>query len=228
MVERLSPRLTYANVVATLALFVALGGGAYAAFRLPKNSVGTKQIKNGAVTNKKLGKNAVTGAKVAAGSLTGTQINASTLGTVPRATHASSADNATHATSADTASTLVAPEAFHEVGATGEPAFHTPWSNFGSSLTTAGFYKDQLGIVHLKGAVHGTTTGIIFTLPSSDAPARDVFQAVGRDAGEALLEICGTLELDACGTGGEVRVDTSNGGISDNVYLDGVTFRAGE
>ena len=32
-------RVTYANVTATLALFVALGGGAYAATALPANSV---------------------------------------------------------------------------------------------------------------------------------------------------------------------------------------------
>jgi hypothetical protein len=43
------PRLTYANVVATLALFVALGGSSYAAFVLPANSVGTQQLRNGAV-----------------------------------------------------------------------------------------------------------------------------------------------------------------------------------
>jgi hypothetical protein len=57
-VRRLLPgfarRLTYANVVATLALFVALGGSAYAATQLKKNSVGTRQLKNGAVTEAKL------------------------------------------------------------------------------------------------------------------------------------------------------------------------------
>lgn len=37
------------NVVAYLALFVALGGSSYAAIRLPANSVGAKQIKNNAV-----------------------------------------------------------------------------------------------------------------------------------------------------------------------------------
>jgi hypothetical protein len=41
--------LTYANVVATLCLFIVLGGGAYAATKLPKNSVGAKQISAGAV-----------------------------------------------------------------------------------------------------------------------------------------------------------------------------------
>jgi hypothetical protein len=46
---RLRARLTYANVIATVALFVALGGSSYAAIKLPKNSVGAKQIKAGAV-----------------------------------------------------------------------------------------------------------------------------------------------------------------------------------
>ena len=40
--SRIRARLTYANIVATIALFIALGGGAYAAFKLPANSVGSK------------------------------------------------------------------------------------------------------------------------------------------------------------------------------------------
>src|SRR3954452_18155554 len=38
--------LSYSNVVATLALFLALGGGAYAVTKLPKNSVTSIQVKN--------------------------------------------------------------------------------------------------------------------------------------------------------------------------------------
>src|SRR4051794_283556 len=49
MLHRLLNRLSYANVVATLALFIALGGTSYAALKLPKNSVGSTQIKAGAV-----------------------------------------------------------------------------------------------------------------------------------------------------------------------------------
>ena len=52
--SRFRPHLTYANVIATLALFLALGGGAYAALRLPKNSVGTKQIRKNAVRSGKV------------------------------------------------------------------------------------------------------------------------------------------------------------------------------
>lgn len=42
------------NVVAYLALFVALGGTSYAAINLPAGSVGTKQLRNGSVTAGKL------------------------------------------------------------------------------------------------------------------------------------------------------------------------------
>ena len=52
--RRLSGKLTYANVMATVAVFIALGGASYAATQLPKNSVGTKQLKNGAVTQRKI------------------------------------------------------------------------------------------------------------------------------------------------------------------------------
>jgi hypothetical protein len=45
----ISSRLTYANVISTLCLFLLLGGGAYAAFSLPKNSVKSKNIVNGQV-----------------------------------------------------------------------------------------------------------------------------------------------------------------------------------
>ena len=39
-----------AVVLAGVALFVAMAGGAYAAVTLPRNSVGTPQLKDGAVT----------------------------------------------------------------------------------------------------------------------------------------------------------------------------------
>jgi hypothetical protein len=57
------PKLNYANVIATIALFVALGGAAVAA-GLPKNSVGTKQLKRGAVKTVDLRRGAVTSGKI--------------------------------------------------------------------------------------------------------------------------------------------------------------------
>ncbi len=57
---RLRPRLTYANVIATLALFFALAGGAVAATQIPNGSVGTPQLKREAVTPAKLSRAAKT------------------------------------------------------------------------------------------------------------------------------------------------------------------------
>ncbi|HEY2053241.1 MAG TPA: hypothetical protein VGH14_04825 [Solirubrobacterales bacterium] len=67
--KRFVPRLTYANVIATVALFVALGGGAYAATQLPKNSVGTKQLKKASVTAAKVKKGTLLASDFAAGQL---------------------------------------------------------------------------------------------------------------------------------------------------------------
>lgn len=48
----------YANVMASLALFIALGGTSYAVTSLPRNSVSTKQIKAHAVTLSKISEGA--------------------------------------------------------------------------------------------------------------------------------------------------------------------------
>lgn len=104
--NRIRKRLTYANVMSSIAVFLVLGGAtALATTQLAKNSVGTKQlkrnsvtaakIKKNAVTNAKIKKDAVTGAKVKNQSLTGSDINLGTLGKVPSA---ASADNATNLT----------------------------------------------------------------------------------------------------------------------------------
>lgn len=68
-VRFLRKRFTYANVIATIALFIALGGTSYAVTALPKNSVGTPQLK----------KDAVTGAKVKDGSLESSDFKTGTL-----------------------------------------------------------------------------------------------------------------------------------------------------
>jgi|GEM_PF-2780008 len=50
ILRRLAGRLTYANVVASIALFVSLGGASYAAFELPPGSVDSAALQAGAVT----------------------------------------------------------------------------------------------------------------------------------------------------------------------------------
>jgi hypothetical protein len=105
-------------------LLPVVGGGAYAATQLPKNSVGAKQLKTNAVATAKIKNEAVTAAKVMKGTLTGTQIDTSTLGTVPSASHATvagSADQLGGQPASSYASTQLEP--VHYVGALGEPNF---------------------------------------------------------------------------------------------------------
>ena len=78
MLGKLRPRSVY-DVLAALALFIALGGTAYA---VAANSVGTAQLKDKAVTNPKLAANSIGTGKVFDNSLTGADINEASLGTV--------------------------------------------------------------------------------------------------------------------------------------------------
>ncbi len=69
---RIRPKLTYANVMVTLLAFVVLlGGGAYAAGKIGKHSVGTKQLKKDAVTSAKVKNATLKGEDLASGVLPG-------------------------------------------------------------------------------------------------------------------------------------------------------------
>ena len=149
-------------MISTLCLFLLLGGGAaFAATKLGKNSVGTKQIKN----------QAVTAAKIKKHTITGTQVNLAKLGTVP---------SANTAATAGTANALSPMEPTRLVGASGQPPFLDGSSNSPAEgpfkIQPVGFYKDHEGVVHLTGlAIVGKeknpVEGLIFTLPPGYRPA---------------------------------------------------------
>jgi hypothetical protein len=201
------PKLTYANVMSTLCFFLLLGGGAYAAGHLGKNSVGSKQLKKNAVITAKIKKEAVTAAKVKGGTLTGRQINASTLGTVPTAQTAHTAD---------TANAVALSEPWHEVGKPGEPQLEHECQQIqpsgpGANAIVA-FYKDREGVVHLKGDYEcPVLTGIIaFKLPIGFRPSEALsFAMPSASNGYVEVEPDGSVE---CG--------------NNACWLNGITFRA--
>jgi hypothetical protein len=82
LVHKLRSRLTYANVMSSIAVFVALSGGAYA-LTIPKSSVGSRQLKRNAITGPKIRRNAITSVKVRDHSLTATDLAA---GVIPKQT----------------------------------------------------------------------------------------------------------------------------------------------
>jgi hypothetical protein len=80
VIEALRRRLTYANVMATLAVFIALGGSSYAAL-----TVTGRNVKNGSLSFRDLRRD----------TLGGSRINESRLGTVRRARNAARLDGVT-------------------------------------------------------------------------------------------------------------------------------------
>ena len=124
---RLFRHLTFSNVIAMIALFIALGGAAYAGTKINgktivNKSIGGGKLKNETITANKIKKGTITSAQIAPGSIDSTQINVSTLTTVPSAqtaqtaTTATTAKSAETATKADSATTAVTADSADEAG----------------------------------------------------------------------------------------------------------------
>ncbi|HEX2232462.1 MAG TPA: hypothetical protein VHG69_03765 [Thermoleophilaceae bacterium] len=84
------PKLTYANVTSTLALFLALGGVSWAAItvgtgQIRNNSVRTQDLRNNNIRSKDIRNRTIVNRDVLTNTLSGLQINENTLGRVPDA-----------------------------------------------------------------------------------------------------------------------------------------------
>jgi hypothetical protein len=139
---RLLRHLSFSNVIALLALFIALGGAAYAGTKINGSSIangtiGGGKLKNETITASKIKKGTISGAQIQRGSISSSSIDVSTLGTVPSAqtattaTTATTADSATTATSAETATSAKTAE-------TADSAKHADSATSADSATTAG------------------------------------------------------------------------------------------
>jgi hypothetical protein len=196
-------------VVAIAALVLAMVGTGYAAFKLPKKSVGTAQLKANAVTNAKIKNKTITGKK----------LNLKKLGTVPNATHASTADIAG----------TVPPGTVHVVGAPGEPGFQGGTTNFGSesglTLPGASFLKDHDNVVHLEGVVKtgnsGTLPGEIFQLPPGFRPPSGQLVIV-EAAGRTVIIAGSNVSITGVDISGEVISEEE-----EAIILTGISFFAG-
>jgi hypothetical protein len=93
--HRIRGKLTYSNVVASLALFLVLAGGTAVAAKqmLPKNSVGSNQIKKGAVASAKLKNGSVTAGKLAPGAVDTSKLAGGAVNTEKLASGAVTAGN---------------------------------------------------------------------------------------------------------------------------------------
>lgn len=148
MLRRIRGRLTYSNVVASMALFIALGGVSYAAVTLPKNSVGSTQIKQNAVTGSKVKSSSLTGSDVKNSSLTGGDVKNGSLTAVDFSGSVQGAQG--------TAGTAGAPGAKGETGGRGDRGVPGPVTgDLPSGVTLRGNYA--------IGAPAGTQSGYVRT-----------------------------------------------------------------
>jgi hypothetical protein len=182
----------------------------------------------------------------------------------PSSDHANIISGSVNATDlsnqAVTAAKIAKPEAWHAVGAgstsqdlctnsgntavfcSDGPGFggssFFPWDNLGNSYATAGFYKDQLGIVHLKGIVAEDTETVssmptlsnIFRLPPSYAPTKQrVFPGVGGEASRGFDVVQGRVDVQPNGLVTFVEDCTSDrsdcSASGSYVTLDAISYR---
>ncbi|MBB5325207.1 hypothetical protein HNQ34_002307 [Anoxybacillus tepidamans] len=99
------------------------------------------------------------------------------------------------------------------------PTLLNGWVNFANGYETSGYFKDELGIVHLKGTVKGGTNNIIFYLPIGYRPLARLFFPVRYWTG--TQENIGIVQINP--DGGVVRTLGT-----DEVAFDSISFRAGQ
>jgi hypothetical protein len=225
-------RVTYANVMSSLAVFlVVAGGSALAAGTLGKNTVGTKQLKNNAVTGAKIKNGAITGAKLKLSSIgkvpsattadtATTAITATTAGTAKSAGTADTANVATTAGTANLAKTLPGvvwkPVTLENGWATYDPEY------YGGAPT---YTKDAQGFVHLDGAIEGTTatSTVVGYLPAGFRPPSGVWLLVPSTNGSSDPQVV-NMEITP---EGEMLIYDAPGADNGFVSFDGVEFYAG-
>lgn len=215
--------LTYANVAASLALFLALGGVGYAATQLPKDSVGAKQLKAGAVTGPKIKDGAVTGAKVRNGSLSSADLAPGTV-TSGAAGPVGPAGPAGESGPRGEPGAGLSPATFIDAGlADGEPGCgaHKGFVNWEPAVVEhVGYYRSPDGFVHLKGTglQCNPDSGVVFVLPPGYRPAASTF---------FFGQITTTREPTIVNVYSNGEVFSGLPNVELPVALDGIEFRCG-
>ncbi len=145
--KRLLRHLSFANVVACMALFVALGGGAYAATNINGGS-----IKKETIGGNKLKKETITSKQIKKGTLNSSVIDVSSLTTVPSAQTAVTANSANTASSANTAKTAESATKADSAGTAG----HADSADSATHADSAGTATDATDADHATSADSAT------------------------------------------------------------------------
>ncbi len=191
-------RLRYADVMASLAMFVALGGTSYAVARLPKESVSSRELRDGSIRAVDLSKGAVPAG--------------------PRGPRGAEGSRGETGAKGDSGVGPTA-EPWRPL------PFAGGWANFGDGHTSGEFRRDQLGRIQLRGLVtrvHGSPGGddLIATLPAGYRPAAKHLYAVYTCCAPGF----GRVDVRPDGT---VRWILGAAGETDATSLDGISYSDG-
>jgi hypothetical protein len=222
--------------MATIAVFIALGGGAYAAIKLPSSSVGSKHLKRNAVNSSKVKDRSLLARDFKAGQLpTGAQGAPGPQG--PQGAQGQQGPQGeqgrpgTDATPADFAGEPTKPIAdpgpaestcstIATFCAYNDGVSDQFWANAGPPYKDVGYWKDKGGVVHLEGFATPTDSSVgsvMFILPTGYRPLNR-WRAFS-------VKFCGSTDpagyIDIRDTG-EVVASRTNAGC---VPLDGINFR---
>jgi hypothetical protein len=200
--NRIGSHLTFANVVAVIALFVALGGTALAAVMITSNS--------------QVGQGVISGHKAPSGKHPNVILGSIGAGDL--------------ASGSVTPAKLKTPATFISAGLADPPGTSCSsgnyWFNKDPDVTNAtSYYRDPSGIVYLRGDARkcGQANSTIFALPPGYRPLRTenhVAETVNPADAPTMI---GTVAIHSDGgvTGGG-----SFGSVAE-VWLDGIVFRCG-
>lgn len=198
------PRITYANVMSTIAVFLALGGTSYAVAR---NSIGERELKDSAVTSRKVRDGALQTQDLAPGVLT---------------------KGARGPRGPEGPTGAIGPQG--PQGPAGPAAaeawkpfpFAAGWTHYGGAWQDVAYRKDQLGRVHLRGlATYAAGTivanAVMGTLPVGYRPTGN------------LIFVVQTGEPNAAGrvnvlSNGAVQWGSGATGEGDYTSLSGINF----
>lgn len=87
------------------------------------------------------------------------------------------------------------------------PTFLNSWVDFGSPYDTAGYYKDEFGVVHLKGMVKSGTAATVFTLPAGYRPGGTRRWASVYNGAFGYVQVDASGNVTSSGSGGAIPLD---------------------
>lgn len=130
-------------------------------------------------------------------------VTPTTVGTAVDAAHLNNAENQI--------------DALSTVPAWTAPTLLNSWANAGGSDQVAGYYKDIMGVIYLRGIImSGASNSIAFTLPSGYRPtALEGYAAINVlsfDFGQVMISPAGDVAIYFTGT-------------SPHISICGITFR---